>query len=222
MKMDKSIIIEAERILKNSNYDDVDESKLKQMIGQLLIDEMKSTIDNWDNVSIPSVLSYEGTLFEILEEILYKFIPYKFEFYNPDMIEFRNESWGDSLTFNIQNPKIETLNILDKNNNVHKKEIIDNRVTLETKLVCIDLEEKLDKFRRNKLTLKNFMNSIVKDIMEYLNCQISILRDSTSTINTTTEKLVKIGYDSCCIIIRKDTGLCLCIRLGVGMLGDKE
>ena len=69
------IIEEAKYILSEEN---ANESKFRQMIGQLLIDEMQSNINNWDKINIPGILNYEYTIHEILEEILEKIILDKF------------------------------------------------------------------------------------------------------------------------------------------------
>ena len=212
------IVKEAENILSdgNSNYD---ESKFRQMVGQLLIDEMQSNIDNWDNINIPRILNYEYTMHEILEEILEKIIPDRFISYLSDIVEFRNSSWGNSLNFRISNLKPYTLNILSKDGNVYKREIIDNNIVLETKTIYFDLESNLRRFRENKLTLKELVNYILNDIEKYLKSQIEILQQHTLMTNVIKEKPIKIGFDNCFILIKKDSGLCFYIKIGIGMLG---
>jgi len=212
------IVKEAENILSdgNSNYD---ESKFRQMVGQLLIDEMQSNIDNWDNINIPRILNYEYTMHEILEEILEKIIPDRFISYLSDIVEFRNSSWGNSLNFRISNLKPYTLNILSKDGNVYKREIIDNNIVLETKTIYFDLESNLRRFRENKLTLKELVNYILNDIEKYLKSQIEILQQHTLMTNVIKEKPIKIGFDNCFILVKRDSGLCFYMKIGVGMLG---
>ena len=212
------IVKEAENILSdgNSNYD---ESKFRQMVGQLLIDEMQSNIDNWDNINIPRILNYEYTMHEILEEILEKIIPDRFISYLSDIVEFRNSSWGNSLNFRISNLKPYTLNILSKDGNVYKREIIDNNIVLETKTIYFDLESNLRRFRENKLTLKELVNYILNDIEKYLKSQFEILQQHTLMTNVIKEKPIKIGFDNCFILIKKENGLCFYMKIGVGMLG---
>ena len=210
------IIEEAKYILSEEN---ANESKFRQMIGQLLIDEMQSNINNWDKINIPGILNYEYTIHEILEEILEKIILDKFISYLSNIVEFRNSSWGNNLNFRISNSKPCTLNILSKDGSVYKREIIDGNIVLETKIVYFDLESNLRRFRRNKLTLKELVNPILKDIEKYLKSQIEILQQHTLMTNVIKEKPIKIGFDNCFILIKKDSGLCFYIKIGIGMLG---
>ena len=210
------IIEEAKYILSEEN---ANESKFRQMIGQLLIDEMQSNINNWDKINIPGILNYEYTIHEILEEILEKIILDKFISYLSNIVEFRNSSWGNNLNFRISNSKPCTLNILSKDGSVYKREIIDGNIVLETKIVYFDLESNLRRFRGNKITLKELVNTILKDVEKYLNSQIEILQKHTLTTNVIKEKPIKIGFDNCFILIKKENGLCFYMKIGVGMLG---
>jgi hypothetical protein len=220
----KDIIKEIEIILDNDNYKIEDESRLHKIIGQLIINEMKSTIDKWDGLSIPKT-NYEISLYEIFEELFNIYIGKKLNSYLYHIVEFRNIAWGDNLEFCISNSKINTLNILDKNNNVHKKELIDGRATLEMDAVYFPFESYFDNFLRSKLldsgSFKGIIKLVLSDIEKYIEDKVNILQDNTKMVDVLTEKPIKIGIDNC-IICNKGNGLCLYMRIGVGILGGKE
>jgi len=212
------IVKEAEDILSDGNTI-YSELKFRQMVGQLLIDEMQSNINNWDKINIPGILNYEYSIHEILEEILEEIIPDKFVSYLSDIVEFRNSSWKNNLNFRVSNSQPCTLNMLSKDGSVYKREIIDNNITLETKIVYFDIESNLRRFRENKLTLKELVNCILNDIEKYLKSQIETLQEHTLMANVIKEKPIKIGFDNCFILIKKENGLCFYMKIGVGMLG---
>ena len=190
------IVKEAEDILSDGNTI-YSELKFRQMVGQLLIDEMQSNINNWDKINIPGILNYEYSIHEILEEILEEIIPDKFVSYLSDIVEFRNSSWKNNLNFRVSNSQPCTL----------------------TKIVYFDIESNLRRFRENKLTLKELVNCILNDIEKYLKSQIETLQEHTLMANVIKEKPIKIGFDNCFILIKKENGLCFYMKIGVGMLG---
>lgn len=214
----KDIVNEAKNII-NNNIED--ESKLRKMIGQLLIENIKHDIDNWNDIYIPNVFKYKIILYEIFEDIFNEIIPKKLLEYNCHVVEFRNIGWGDNIEFCISNPKIKSLSILDKNNILFKKDLINSKVSLEMNSKNILLNYLMYKFLNNETDIKSIAKSVFKDIQEYLDKQIDILQDNVQIVNLFVEKPIKVGFEYC-LVHEMDGVLCLGMKIGVGMLGGSN
>lgn len=218
----EDIVKEAEYII-NNNIED--ESKLRKMLGQLIVDDVKKDIDNWDGIEIPirSLISNKCTLYEFFEDLINIFIPKQLDnyiyLYN-NISEFRNTNQGDNLEFSVSNPSIKILNIIDESNNIHKRELIDGKVTLETSNLCIHFGHYLNNFCYNKMSIKEIMNALTQDIKKYIDERIKMLLENTNLVlNLFHIKPIKIGMDGDGILMEINGYTKLYFKIGMGMLG---
>lgn len=219
----KDIVKEAMNIL-NNNIED--ESNLRKMIGQLLIDEVQSTINNWDESSIPNIFRYDKILFNILEDIFNISIPEFLSEFKRDLVSFRNKSWGNSFDFstgvnfstNSLN-KMNSLYVLDKNNNLCKQDIIDYSFYLSTKYEIIPFDYRLQLFMENQISLKQLNSHVLMNIEKNIVKQLEILSKNVKITKIFYVKPIKICYENG-IIYTIDSNLCFTPKIGIGMLGD--